>query len=487
MRMWPCVVFTTIVLPPLSAQAGELVIRNLSPSAVVCHADGYTIETGWDATWDIKIQPGESVRVEPSYKRKAPVIDWAECGNLKTRRMGITPRTPDGRVLLNGKQNRVLNVALYPDIPSHPNGNFDALLDHVVNAFQAAYPEVLLNAVVVDNDTKIYKFNLLPQQLNATGYDVLELDTLFMSYLVSSDLITPAKISGDAPLPVALAASTVNGVLYGVPSWLCMDFIFSYSSSLNTVHTLDDLIAFLKSNPGGRPALLADYNGSWRMPSIYINAYIQTYGYQSLSKAFVMPPDPVVVDHLKSLMLTCDSGSANSCVDKTNHNSSDGTIERVFANGNADAEIGFSEQSFYILLNQSVSKNLIVVPATWGASPQPLLYSDSFVTNKSSCSSDTCQNDSAAFTSMMTGLEMKKYIAFSQDLTPDMPPRHLLVATASFWNDDDVKNDPIYQQVAPIVRNAQPFPNSFLPDLQSEMDTRICGQLTKAMPNYSCN
>jgi hypothetical protein len=38
----------------------------------------------------------------------------------------------------------------------------------------------------------------------------------------------------------------------------------------------------------------------------------------------------------------------------------------------------------------------------------------------------------------MTGVDMKKYIAFSHDLSPDMPLRHLLVANAKFWDDDIV-------------------------------------------------
>jgi hypothetical protein len=244
--MWTRWCFASLAfLLPLSAQAGELVIRNVSTSSITCHADGYTADAGSGDTWDIKVDPGQSVRIEPTYK-KTPVIDWVECGILRTRGMNITPQGPDGLLLWNGKQNRVLNVSLYPDIPSHPNGNFSALLDHVVNVFQVAHPDVLLNAVVLDDDSKIYDFDLLSKQFTSTGYDVIELDTLFIGYLASNGLITPVKITGEAPLPVALAASTYNGVLYGVPSWLCMDFIFSYAPSLKSVHTLDDLLVFVK-------------------------------------------------------------------------------------------------------------------------------------------------------------------------------------------------------------------------------------------------
>lgn len=492
--VWGLICFA--FLTPLSAHAGELVIRNVSSSATVCHVDGYTADTGWPVTWDVTVPSGETVRIEPSYSGRSPLIDWAECNGLRTRRMNIKPQGPDGLILFTGKQSRVLNVALYPDIPSHPNGNFTALLDHVVNAFQGRQPDVLLNAVMADEDA-IYLFadtdpddandpKDLPHLLGPTGYDVIELDTLFMDFLVSNHLITPAKIVGDQPWPVALAGSTVGGVLYGVPSWLCMDFIFSFSPTLKSVHTLNELLRFEAKGVRSRPALLADYDGSWRLPSIYINSYVQTYGYQEIAKAQVMPPDPAVIAHLKALVTTCQFQSNNTCVDGTNHKRPDGAIERIFATGNAGTDMGFSEQSFYVVLNQSVSGSITMIPAPWGEHPQPLLYSDTFVTNKSTCSADPCQSDSAAFTTLMTGSDMKKYITFSGDLSPDRPPRHLLVATQPFWSLKDVTADPIYRQLLPIVQTGEPFPNDFTEERKADMGSQICTALQAQVPGYKC-
>jgi hypothetical protein len=113
-----------------------------------------------------------------------------------------------------------------------------------------------------------------------------------------------------------------------------MDFIFSYSPALKSVHTLNELASFVANSPKNKQALVADYDGSWRIPSIYINAYVQTYGYQNLVKAFSMPPDPAVISNLKTIAGTCAYSSTNSCIDGTNHGEPDGTIERVFASGN---------------------------------------------------------------------------------------------------------------------------------------------------------
>src|ERR1700749_3966451 len=89
-----------ILTYPLSANAGELIIRNVSSSAVVCHADGYTAETGWPTTWAIAVPPGESARLQPNYRHPGTaVLDWAECGGLRTRAMDITPERPDGLIV----------------------------------------------------------------------------------------------------------------------------------------------------------------------------------------------------------------------------------------------------------------------------------------------------------------------------------------------------------------------------------------------------
>jgi len=476
--LWRVLCFALLV--PFAAHAGELTIRNVSVNPVVCHVDGYP-------SWAITVQPGESVRIEPNYKRRLPLIDWAECGGLRTRGMNITPQGSDGLILFTGTQKRVLNVALYPDLPSHPNGNFTALLDHVVNTFQATNPDVLLNVVMADEDN-IYSFDDsgLPRLLGPAGYDVLEVDAVNLGFLVSKNLITPAKIVGDPPWPVAEAASTISHTLYGVPSWLCMDFVFSFSPALKSVHSLSALLRFETSIPKSKPALLADYDGSWRLPSIYINAYVQTYGFQNIGKAFVMPPDRAVVSNLKALAATCEFQSVNSCIDGTNHNAPDGTIDRLFATGNAGSDMGFSEQSFYIVLNQAVPGNVKIIPAPWGERPSPLLYSDTFVTNKGTCSADPCQSDGAAFAAVMTGANMKNYIAFSQDLSPDMPPRHLLVATQPFWSLANVTADPVYQQVLPVIQRGHAFPNDITPAKRQEMDAGICAALQAEVAGYNC-
>lgn len=477
-----CVLQACLFLPVL-VSAGQLIIHNTSQNTITCTVDGYTTATGWRDNWLIKVDSGEKFYVAQNYNRATPVINWVDCGGgLRTRNMNITPNSLDGLVVINGQQNRVLNALLYPYLPSNPNGDFQAMLTHIINVYQAERPQVLLN-LVLNPDIDIYSFTELPKLLGPGGFDVAEVDTLYLVFLAESNLITPVGITGDPPWPVGRKAVTFNDMVYGVPSWLCMDFVYGFNPKLKSVSTLPELLQLM---PTDRLALVADYNGSWRAAGIYFNAYVQNYGYAALPKAYAMPPDPTVISNLADLVRTCDWQGANNCANNTYHSGPDGVTEKVFATGNAAYDMGFSEQSFYVQLYQTVPGTLSIIPSPWGSKPQPLLYTDAFVNNRATCSSGDCPADTRAFTTMMTGAEMKTYIAYSQDLPVGNPPRHLLVATQPFYQQQRVKDDPLYQQFVPVLTSGQPFPHTWSAETQQQVYEGVCKAMQQQIPGFYC-
>jgi len=469
------------------ANAGQLLLRNEANAPITCTVDGWTVQTGFQFDWQITVQPNRTFYVGQNTARAGtPVINWADCGGLATRAMNITPTGPDGILVFNGQQTRVLNVALYPYIPTLPGDRFEALVAHVVATYQQQNPQVLL-AAQMNQETNIYSFAGLRQLLGPQGLDVIELDTLYIGFLADAELVNPAAIAGEAPLPVAIAASTHGGQLWGVPSWLCMDFVYSGDPAVQQATSLAALLAFLGQVPPGQPEMVGDYNGSWRLPSIYINAYVQAYGYGAIGRSMQMPPDPAVIANLVSLTDTCANAGANNCTNGTYHGSPNGTTERVFATGHAGADIGFSEQSFFVNLYGPVDP-LYAAAAAWGATPQPLLFSDSFVTSRATCAAGSqCAADAAALTTLMTGLDMKNYIVESQDLARGSPWRTLLVAQQDFYGQPQIRQNPMYQQYVPVFATAQPFPNAFTAELQTQMGFAVCRALQAQRPAYACN
>lgn len=469
------------------AEAGALELVNASPYPIACQVDG------WTQTF---VVPPGKIAVPPNATRPgAPIINSVWCGGLATRMMNITPAGPNGTLLLTGAQTRVLNVALYSFIPNVPGATFEVLVNNVIMAGQMQNPQVLLsvqmNPVAQNTSpTRIYSFTELPAQLQQGGFDVMEVDTLYLGFLAQGGFINPVEITGDTPLPVALQASSFGGQLWGIPSWLCMDFIFSFNPAVRDVNSLPELFQFLGGTPSGQTPMVGDYNGSWRLPSIYINAYVQNYGYGQIARSVTAPPDPATISNIIDVTATCANGAVNNCINGTYHNSpTPGPTEKAFATGQAGADVGFSEQSLYInYYAPGAPPPLYVTPAVWGNQPQPLLFSDAFVTSSANCPPQSpCAADATLFTTLMTSAAMKTFIVESQDVPEGgAPARTLLVATEPFYAQPEIANDPFYRQLTPVFANAQPFPNDFTADIQDRMKHQICQALQSQQPGYDC-
>lgn len=464
---------------PTTGTAGQLIMSNISDKPISCKVDAYEKP--------VVVPPAVTIQLHPNMALSAPAINHVECGALRARMMNITPTGPDGILVLNGQQTRSLNVLLYPYIPTL-NGDFSALAKYIVYTYQAKNPQVMLNAVM-NPSIDIYDFATLQQLAGPNGYDVLELDMTFLGFLVTNKLIAPVSLPGDQPWPVAKATATWNGTLYGVPSWLCTNFIYYLNNDPKKRRPQEQLRAqFLKDTR----LLVSDFDGSWQLPAMYLNAYVQTYGYGSINNAFTSPLDANVVENLVGFATMCSGSDGNPCIDGRYHSAADGTVEKVFATGNAFLDIGFSERSFFINLYQTVPGFLMAEPVLWNTpySSTLLLYTDAFVTNASTCGSGTCSSDSQLFTTLMTSSEMKSYIAFSSDLPAGTPARRLLAATQTFWSTTQVQQDALYQQFAVVFNGQQytmqPFPNWFTPTQKQAMSGGVCDSLKKSLPNYSC-
>ncbi|HEX8614401.1 MAG TPA: hypothetical protein VF800_24245 [Telluria sp.] len=466
--------------------AGQLILQNAGDQSITCTVDGFTVQSGGTQDVTFTVPPNASIHVLPNIARADQQISWVNCGQLKARKLTVGTNSANQRLLFNSRQTRVLNVSLYPYLPALPPTNLEGLADYVIKTYQEDNPQVLLNLTMDGaGPIKIYSFDDLPDYLNDQGFDVMELDMMYLGFLVDKGLINRQERPSGSPLPVALAASSVDGVLYAIPSWLCMDFLYSTNPALQQVSSLTALQTFLKNSPSGQTPLVADYVGKWRLPSMYVNAYVQEYGINKIGDAFNMPPDAKVMSNLTALVGTCAANGKDFCVDETYHDAP-GTVEQTFAHGSAYANVGFSEQSFYTTLAGSFAP-LYVTPMTWGKRPQPLLYADSFVTNKASCPSNSqCGADAAKFINVMTSLPMKNYIVMSKDYPVRTPWRTLLVPYESFYEQREVIDNPLYSQYQTVFKNAVTFPNTWTAAQQTSMRTQICGVFQATFPKYAC-
>jgi hypothetical protein len=473
-----------------AARAGELVVYNLSSRPVTCTVDGYTKASGADADVAFRVDPGQRLNIPPSFKTKDRTINSVDCGGLRTRAMNITPESPDRVLFLNGQQRRVLNALLYASIPTDPNVGFTPLVRWLAQSYQAAHADVLLN-LVIDPAIDVYDFgNLKDSVFGASGFDVAEIDTVFLKWLKDQGLISPARITGDEPWPVGKQAVTIDGQTYGVPSWLCSDFLFSTGSDLGKVKTFGDLKALLGKISSGRRALVGDLYGTWTIPAAYIQAFVQSHPDMTAAAAAAKPTDKDVISRMAEFGKYCLFSNADPCIDGTFHSAKDGAVEQDFVTDQGGTDLGFSERSFFLGYYQSQPAALSLTPMPWGDKPDAprLVYSDAFVTNRAACGQDPCGADAAGFAAFMTAAATKKYIAMGKDLPSGEPPRHLIVATKPFYDDKAVKGDSVYSQLLSgfLNGNLQPYLVSFTPQLQYDLLSGICDVMKEQKTGWKC-
>jgi hypothetical protein len=484
------VILAFALLAPSAARSGELVVYNLSNRTVSCLVDGYTKTTGVEADITFRVEPGQRLTIPPSFKSAHHALKSAECAGLRTRAMNITPESPDRVLFLNGHQHRVLNALLYASIPTDPQVGFVPLVRWLALSYQAAHPDVLLN-LVLDPSIDVYNFdNLKDMVFSPNGFDVAEIDTVFLKWLKEEGLIAPAHITGDEPWPVGRAAVTIDGQVYGVPSWLCSDFLFSVGNGFGSIKTFADLQALLAKTPQGRRGLVADLDGSWTVPAFYIQAFVQSHADATVAAAAAAPMDAAVIARLARFGDSCALSNGDPCIGGTLHGARDGAVEHDFVSEQATTDLGFSERSFFLAYYQAAPAPLSLTAMPWGDQPDAprLVYSDAFVTNHATCAKDPCESDAAGFAAFMTSAATKKYIAMAGDLPAGGPPRHLIVATKAFYDDDDVKGDAIYAQLVSgfLKRNIQPYLNSFTPKFQYDLLSSICPALKQQSPGWIC-
>jgi len=420
-------------------------------------------------------------------------IDWLACGThgAVSRHMNITPDGDDHTIVLTSNPERALNVLLYPYLPSDPNGNF-AWMQALVAMDYATYgdPSIMLNVVITgDEDYDIYTASNYPTLYGETGFDVVEADMIMLPQILAGDYIRAlSEFDSDAFWPAAVEAVTSGGEVWAQPHWMCSDYLFGRDPAIQSITTFAELQSYLAAQPDTTPAMIGNFNGHWRLVGLYFDAYADLYGFENISGAFTMPPDPTAINNIAVLTQFCDFNGENKCTDDFYHDRADGSIAAVFATGGAATYVGFSEQSFYILLNETDrTAPLYATEVSYGTMQTPMLYVDAFTVNAASCpAASACDGDAQSFFERIDANPDFNMTAYSWDLSGNAPPRRLLVASKAFWNQDFVQSDPLYSQFLDQVDGAHAFPNTITAADQQTIYDGVCSALKAVEPDYVC-
>jgi thiamine pyridinylase len=246
------------------------------------------------------------------------------------------------------QSRRILRAALYPYVPDKAG-----LFWKLEREFETAHPDIDLQ--YVDLSSNYYGGQLLDGLKGPNPVaDVFEVDTVFLQDLVEQNLIQelPHNTSYRPSdfLPVASQATTLNSKVYGVPHWICGNFLFFRADDpevekFETLCTLDGLERLLGRPTADSDALLADLRGKSTLGEEYLDSVLDTFGdaQQALNHTDPNAPEMDAVKALSRLFLLTPGGLCDS--DK--HHKFGQFYARQFARRKTRAYMAYSEQLYY--------------------------------------------------------------------------------------------------------------------------------------------
>jgi len=393
-------------------------------------------------------------------------------------------RAPKPRTAATAPEGaRVLTAVLFPYIPDSAGDEFDSFKAILKDRFEETHPDIDLR-ITIDPDMNLY--DLTPGGTVATllgtgpgSVNVVELDTILLGDLVENQWVQPLPFSiGDLDLfPVAVSSATVSSTVYGVPTYLCGNYIYSWDEGIRNVDSGQDLIDFLTQHPDpSATALVGNFKGRWTLPGLYVDAWADTYSNDpgQVAQSYQLPLDETTMGTFSSVVDLCGP-QGGPCLDGTYKDKT--TAETLFAQNKANGYVGYSERLYYILQARGGNVALPwVISAPLGVGTHPVMFVDALMMNPA-CTGQ-CAVDAEAFSRFMSSLEVRNLIAFSEDAPPLTFPRYLLQALETFYSSPPGSDNLIYQQILPILEMDLEYPNQGFPEAREELNPALTEALT---------
>ena len=391
---------------------------------------------------------------------------WVLGGLVLAPLVGCGDEAPAERVLLR--------VPLYSYIPDAADDKFQALSARLEAEFEQQHPEVdlVINPPCFQDD--LYDPAQLARSLRGEGecpYELVEVDTSLGGELVATGAVRPWNALPEGPRfhPAGLAAARYDGQLYGVPHWQCAHYVISRDEAASRARTVDELLAALDAR--GTPAmnLSANLLGSWNLPSLYLDAWTDTHGGANVQSAVTTAHyDTEVLAGMKRLAQACATAEGNPCIDGT-YDADEKAPDVLFAQGRADATLGFSERLHGILrLLPTRASELRISPAPLGQGNQPLLFTDAFFL--STRCTGACEKAAHDFAAYITQASTYSWIVLSEDAPAETRvPRYLMPANLDTYALPGLQTDRFYPGIDAATRDAAPFPTRGLLDIRKQM------------------
>jgi len=241
---------------------------------------------------------------------------------------------------------RKLCVALYPFIPEKAE-----LYWKLEREFMDNNPAIDLRYV----ETGANYYGSEPAKgLKAGRVDIAEVDTVMLPDLVADGLVSELPktyLPKDTYFPVAEKAASIDDKIYGVPHWVCGNFLFYRKDDpkrrrFEDIQSLGDLERIIGRPVSEQQSLLIDLHGKSTLGEKYLDVMLDSYTPEEvLKKLEAGTLDDNALRCLDRLFALCPGGLCDSA----KHHTFSPFYARQFAERKARAFIGYSERMFFVV------------------------------------------------------------------------------------------------------------------------------------------
>lgn len=372
----------------------------------------------------------------------------------------------------------VLKVAPYPTIP----GNYERMLHIIEDGFEAQHPQIDLQLVPAQEDVLYVTegiVKLLSEPLEKGGVHIAELDTLMMGEVAEMGLMADMGYYTRPDWnPLAIKGATVNGVRYGVPHWLCGNFLMTKDAYVAKAKNVQDMAKRMRQSKPKGPWLSGNYVGSSYLTDDYLQAWAENHPENmDLYPATIAPNiDPYSAKTLSIATDLCYSNGKNPCVDRTFHDDPDQSIERTVA-GEYIATQGFSETIWYLVQKGEKAEDWYVVPLPIGDTPRAVLTGDAYVLRKKM--SDAVKSAAHAFLDYMQEPATYLAIIMSGGKQNELAPRYVIPSRNSIFDLPELAQNIYYQRMREAISgNSTTYPNRGIAPNRNRISDQVMPYLT---------
>ncbi|AGC47100.1 lipoprotein [Myxococcus stipitatus DSM 14675] len=369
---------------------------------------------------------------------------------------------------------RPVRAVLFPYIPDTVGDGFASLEARLEADFEREHSDIDLD-IVFDANLDTYDLaegGVLSHLLGSgpAAVQVVEVDTLILGSLASKGWIQPVDTEPDTLHPAAAEAVRISGTGYGVPTYLCTYVVYSRTPNIRSATDGASLVDILRASAPGKRPLAANFNGSWTLPSSYLDAWRDTHPARAVPDALALPLDAAALASFETVVDSCASApGVNPCLDGAYADNT--AAEEAFAQEQANGFIGYTERLVPILKARPGMALPEVISVPLGKGSATTVFVDALVVN-ANCTGQ-CAQDARAFTTFLGSPQVRSLIAFSGDGPRGTLPRYLLQAPRAFYELERTRSDPMYRKFTPLLEGAHPFPSQGFPENRKALQAAL--------------